>query len=177
MTSRHRTLEDTDLDRSDRRLLENIRDYGWHVISVAGDRSAPAWSFSVGLGVTFDHPELIVVGLDITTMHAMISNAVAVIENGGPLQNHSLSSEVLEGYSCYFRDVHANWYRPFLGYASWFYRGGDFGCLQCFWPDNQQRFPWDNGFDATCRELQPFLYEPDRSKALADRWLVAQSNS
>lgn len=108
VTLRPRSLDDADLVRCDRLVLEDIRDYGWHVVNVASDGSAPAWSFSVGLGVTFEHPELIVFGLDVNTMHAMINNAVAEIEGGLAFQDRSRSAEVLEAYSCTFRDVHPN---------------------------------------------------------------------
>jgi hypothetical protein len=46
--------------------------------------------------------------------------------------------------------VDAQWYSPFLGYAQWFYESEDgFPVLQLVWPDEQGRYPWDEGYAIT----------------------------
>jgi hypothetical protein len=172
----YRTLDDPDVSSFDRRVLEDIRDYGYHVVAVATDGSAPAWAYSIGFGATFKHPEVVVFGLGVDLMHKMLRNAANELREGRVFQERSQSSEIIDGYACSFREVHVNWYATFIGYAQWFYRGDAFACLQCFWPDRHRRFPWHTDFDVG-RILQPLLYEPDRTRALTDSWIVAQTDT
>jgi hypothetical protein len=177
VSASHRTLGDAGLEPSDRRLLEDVRDFGWHVVKIAADDTTAGWAFSVGLSVTFDHPEIVVFGLDVDIMHVMIGNVVHDIRNGARFRHDSRSSEILEGSACAFRAVQPTWYRAFLGYARWFYREDTFACLQCFWPDRHGRLPWDVEFDSTCRPLQPLLYETHRRQAMTENWLVTMGDS
>ncbi|MBA2427455.1 MAG: DUF4262 domain-containing protein [Actinobacteria bacterium] len=41
-----------------------IEGSGWAVIPVEGNTPYRSWAYTVGLVQTFDHPELVVVGLD-----------------------------------------------------------------------------------------------------------------
>ena len=95
----HRVILDL-LDAADQRLLQDVRDVGWHVIKIAADAATPGWAFSVGLGPTFNHPELVVFGLALDLMHTMINSAVLEIRHGITLQGGSRSSEILDGYAC-----------------------------------------------------------------------------
>lgn len=48
-------------------------------------------------------------------------------------------------------------YQDYFGYALWFYEGPNFPMLQCVWPDQNNRFPWDSEFDAQMVDNQPVL--------------------
>ncbi|MGC4094571.1 MAG: DUF4262 domain-containing protein [Polyangiaceae bacterium] len=176
MSNQQRTLDDPDVEPFDRRVLEDIRDYGYHVVAVASADSVPAWAYTVGFGTTFNHPEIVAFGLDVRLMHSMLRNVATEIENGRPFHDRTQSSEIVSGYACTFRHVHVNWFPTFLGYARWFYRGDDFECLQCFWPDRHHRLPWDTEFERG-RILQPILYEPDLPSALTHQWIIAQTDA
>jgi hypothetical protein len=56
--------------------------------------------------------------------------------------------------------VHTNHYRDYVGYALWFYEEDPFPLLQCFWSDEEGRFPWEEGCSEYAREAQPLLYLP-----------------
>jgi uncharacterized protein DUF4262 len=43
-------------------------------------------------------------------------------------------------------------------YALWFYEDDPFPLMQCFWPDKEGRFPWDDGCDDYVRNAQPLLF-------------------
>ena len=50
--------------------------------------------------------------------------------------------------------------------SRWFYRDGDFPCLQLVWRDPQDRFPWQPGFEPEFEGDQPDLTESGWVRAL-----------
>ena len=65
-----------------------------------------------------------------------------------------ISDDIADGFPLGFRVVDDKYYRDYLGYALWFYESFDFPVLQCVWPDNSSRFPWDDNCDTGCRRVQ-----------------------
>ena len=47
----------------DKKLLDDVETYGWHVIKVMADETGPGFGYSVGFFRTFGHPEAIIIGL------------------------------------------------------------------------------------------------------------------
>jgi hypothetical protein len=58
----------------DRKLLADVKKFGWHVIKVAADDEGPAFAYSIGLYHSLQHPEIVTFGLDVTDMHRMINS-------------------------------------------------------------------------------------------------------
>jgi hypothetical protein len=56
----------------DAQIEADIATYGWHVIEVLEDDEGPAFAFTIGLYKRFEHPELVVFGLPLDTMHLML---------------------------------------------------------------------------------------------------------
>jgi hypothetical protein len=50
-------------------VLSNIQDrvlrHGWSTTGVTASPDNPSWSYTIGLAANFDHPELVVVGVDV----------------------------------------------------------------------------------------------------------------
>jgi Domain of unknown function (DUF4262) len=44
-------------------VIANINEYGWHCVNVIEDDGHPPWSYTIGLYDTWEHPELIIVGI------------------------------------------------------------------------------------------------------------------
>jgi hypothetical protein len=63
----------TPTDDSDRKLLADVQEYGWHIIGVEQDEEGPAFAYSIGLYHTFQHPEAILFGLDVKVMQQIIN--------------------------------------------------------------------------------------------------------
>jgi hypothetical protein len=166
-----RTLADANLDDNDRQLLGDVEEHGWHVVLIADEDSVPGWAFSVGLFQTFRHPEITVFGLPVELAHHVINGIGEDIKNGKPFKAGAQYPDILEGVECAIRHVEPIWYRPFLGYATWYYHGLDFPCLQCVWPDKQQRFPWEKGFKKEWLAKQPLLFEKDPVAARTEDFL------
>jgi len=149
-----RTTADEDCDR---KLLDDIRDYGWHVVGISDDDQNVSYVFSIGLFHTFKHPEVCVFGLnDIRTMGQIINTIVNLIQSGQKFEDRSRTDAVLEGYDCVFRSISPEFFGKYFGYARWFYEGDQFSMLQSVWPDPSGHFPWDPGYAYT-PDIQPVL--------------------
>ena len=112
---------------------------------------------NVGLYKRFEHPELVVFGLPPDTMHRLLNVAGEAARSGQVYVVGQGYNDLLEAYSCTFRPVPVKHYQPYLGYARWYYRGGDFPALQLVWPDREHRDPWAAPADAGIRGAQPVL--------------------
>jgi hypothetical protein len=159
--SRHST--DLGLSDGDKSVLQRREEHGWFVNMIMGDSDRPGFAYSFGLYQEFQHPEIIVFGLDSEIMHDIINNAGDEIRKGARYCAGDVTGELLEGYNCAFRGVNALQYRETCSWAFWFYGNLDFPVLQLFWPDKRGRFPWDEGFTESMRELQPDLSQPPAS--------------
>jgi len=66
---RHR---EADLDAGDKKFLDDVERYGWHVTQVRVNPPMLSWSYTIGLYETIRQPELIVVGLkEETALYAL----------------------------------------------------------------------------------------------------------
>jgi len=156
------------MDEVERRVREDIRRFGWHVVKVMGDEHGPGWAYTIGLLERFEHPELAVFGLDLDTMHELLNHAAALVGTGRRFEAGRDYGGVLEGLPCAIRTVDPRWTDVFFGNAAWHYERPDPPLLQCFWPDAAGRFPWQEGFDAGLGALQPRLFEPEVGSALSE---------
>jgi hypothetical protein len=156
----------TEFDVSDRKLLADVEEYGWHCLHVHEEGQLPYWSFSIGLFHTWQHPELIVFGLRDTVAHDLLTELVERVKAGelfSPGRDHD---DVLEGFDCRFVRVDPQWYSEFLGYAQWFYRSDcGFPFLQLVWPDRESRYPWEQAY-AIKDGSQPVLVSERDAAAL-----------
>lgn len=142
-------------DDVERRILHDVSVAGCHVIKVMGDESGPGFAYSVGLFHNFAHPEILLVGLNLDLMHGIINNLRNDIRGGARFVPDTRVAGIIERFDCSFREIARPHYRELLGCARWFYKGNNFPALQCVWPDMKGRFPWENGFNAKLRNLQP----------------------
>jgi hypothetical protein len=149
-------------DDPERKLLADVREYGWHVMAVGAGEDCPQFGYTIGLYHSFGHPEVIVFGLDVKVMFAIVTEIGQQIKDGNRFEDWHESSIILEGYAVCFRKVDRRHYRDHFGFARWFYQGDAFPVLQCVWPDAAGRYPWHPEFVAGLAELQPVLSD-DRS--------------
>jgi len=70
------------LDEGEKKLVADIEELGWHVLKVLEDDNGPGFVYSVGLFKTFNHPEIIIVGLKLDLAHILINNIGVDIKNG-----------------------------------------------------------------------------------------------
>lgn len=144
-----------ELAPDEKKLIDDIAEYGWHVLNVQGDESGPGFCYSVGLHKTFGAPELLVIGLPPDVAHEIINIIGDDIASGKKYESGRYYSDIIEGYDCYMTSVDKSFYKEYFGYGIWYYKNEDFPVLQCIYPDKDNVFPWDWSDEE--RLFQPIL--------------------
>lgn len=126
-----------DLDAVERKVLDSVRRYGWHVIQVFEEDDRPAFSYTIGLAHRFEHPELIVIGLEDEIAGGILNRIAASIRDGERVAPFSRLRGHLDDAALLAVPVKKTAYREHLGVARWFHRGDDFDTLQLLWPGEQ----------------------------------------
>lgn len=131
------------------KVHKDIEKFGWSAIGVmalADDPDpGPPFVYTIGLYEHDEHPEMIVVGLDPTVAHAMLSGLYMRVAQGERFEDGQIDSEVLEGY-----DVRFRWMPPEgrpLNVARNYYGKHFLPALQVLWPDSNGVFPDEEGFE------------------------------
>ena len=157
------------LDATDRELLADVEEYGWHCLHVHDKEQLPYWSFSIGVFRTWQHSEFLVFGLRDTVAHDLLNELVERVKAGETFSPGREHDDVLESFGCRFLRVDPQWYSAFLGYAQWFYETEDgFPALQLVWPDKLGRYPWEEGYAITDGS-QPVLVSEQEAAELGFR--------
>jgi hypothetical protein len=155
-------------DQRDEKLLSGVRTFGWSVLHI-DDGNHPehaeqnaalgphaiydaAFSYTIGLSMTREHPEIVLVGRW-THNHAILTSAVAQIDNGHRFQVGSVSDEVVQNYEVCFGAVSPARRDELLTYATWLNQGRPFDAVQLVLPDREGRWPWDDGYDSVPQPL------------------------
>jgi hypothetical protein len=155
-----RRVEDA-ADDTERKVLTDVQEHGWHVMMVVEDEDdETGFAFTIGLPVTFGHPELLVVGLSLGEMPLLLNTLGEQVRAGRRFTAGEQVPDILEGADVAFREVARDWYREYLGYARWYHQGPDFETLQVVYPDAEGRFPWQRGVSEDFRQQQPVLDGP-----------------
>lgn len=141
-------------DESDRKLLADIERVGWHLVGIPADKEGPGYVFSVGLQHTFDQPEILIIGLEIQIAGQLLNAIGEMMQAGSNFTDSTIVDDLADGFPMAFRTIAKQYYRPYVGYALWFYESSNFPLLQCLWPDRASRFPWDANCNQSCCELQ-----------------------
>ena len=145
-TARTRKFRESKLAPQDERTISQIEEFGCSVVNVARSGHGLGWSYTIGILDTSGKPEIITVGLPSETAHCALNEAAKLLRSGVDLtqgRHHDLIGQV----DCEFRPVDPKWVRHLMGWAVWYYDGADFPVLQAVYPDLENRFPEDEGFD------------------------------
>jgi hypothetical protein len=138
------------------RLAKTIEAHGWAVVKIDPDAQEPGYAYSVGLYKTFDHPEIIVFGLDLDVLHRIVNAIGEEVKAGQRFEVTDADERVLDGYRCAFRQVAPAAEPAYMGILIGYY-GHEVPALHCIWPDREGRFPWQAGTSSDFRQQQPML--------------------
>jgi hypothetical protein len=136
---------------------EDVARTGWSTFGVFPTQENPIVSFTytIGLGETFDHPELIIYGLGVHAAWDVLACAVDLIRAGTRLEPGRRYGEVMsyrELPGDYDVEVRAHPSDP-LSVASGYY-GREVEAVQIVWPDPEGRFPDEEGVELYCATAQ-----------------------
>ena len=149
------------LEKGERKIIEDVASFGWHLVMVMEDKRGPGFVYSVGMEHTLSHPEIIMFGLGLDLMATIINDMGREIRKGRNFSELGLFNGLIENYACKVIEVDAKWHPEYLGYAMWHarYRGraGTLRVVQCLWPDKAGLFPDEVECHPEVKRLQPLL--------------------
>jgi hypothetical protein len=149
-------------NKGEEATLQHIRKFGCSIINIpwGGNDREPPFSFSVGLFVNYNHPELILFGMNADPASAIINEVRHHVANGRTFIDGEISNDIMtDDYKVCFSQVPLTAYPFYLGWALWFYGKcpSVFPCLQLVWQNADRKFPWDAGCDPETIMDQPIL--------------------
>jgi hypothetical protein len=156
-TERTRALKASgELEPQDAKIVDDIERFGCSIVIIGAAKPRRGWAFTLGVTDTCGAPELIVAGLKDETASRMLNAAVDLQRRGIDL-SVGRYRELVGEVECEFRPVDRKWLRELMGWAVWYNDGDSFPVLQAVYPDLDNRFPEDEGFNDYFRQprLQP----------------------
>jgi hypothetical protein len=156
---------DPSFSASEAKVLEDIAEYGLHIVHVLEDdddaEDAARFSYTVGLHHSLQHPEVIVFGLPEDVAHELLNLVADEISEGKQFAGGTRHEGLLEGYPVRFVDIGVENHKDHVGLARWAYEDEAFSVVQLVYPDQQGRWPWDEGIRDGFRRHQPVLGKPE----------------
>lgn len=145
------------LTRAHQKILSNIEEYGWHVLKVMESEDRIGFCYSVGLYKTFQHPEIIIIGLKPELGHILINSIGTDIQNGFTYESGMRYPNILDDFDCLMLQVDNGYYDMYFGLGQWYYQSADFPVLQCIYPTVQGIYPWEKDWPSDLNDVQPIL--------------------
>jgi len=136
-------------------LRQRVREQGWDVVSVAVKGGVPRHSYTIGLARR-GLPEFIVFGFSADLARPVLSDLAQRVLDGERFPTQVGLADVLPGMPAVLLEVpeaEANHYLV----AAREYAPKSLRALQIAWPDGQDLFPWQDGYDESFRERQVIL--------------------
>jgi len=142
-----------------KKIKADIERVGWSVVSVFSDGEEPGFSYTIGLSRTFSHPEIIVFGIPPEAAHGMCSSIVKnTLRKGGSAIPGPLYDNIADGYGIRFIRVDSAFRDQRMLLLKLCYDDPrKVLALQMVWPDPDNKFPWEAGFDHRYDLAQPLL--------------------
>jgi hypothetical protein len=126
--------------------IENVEKFGCSVMQVKSSGSHQGWSYTIGVFDTSGKPELITIGLLDETALTLLNSAADALRAGVDI-SVGRHREMVGEVECEFRPVAPKWVEHLMGQAVRYYEGEQFPVLQAIYPDRENRFPGEPGFE------------------------------
>lgn len=134
-------------------IKEHILKYGWrfqHVFDAEGKKES--FAYTIGLEESFGHPEIMIFGLERSTMHSMLQEVVDTVRGGAAFQPDRRYPEILSGeYEVMFKPLKDRAYPDYAGMAMDYY-GHSFRMYVMLWPDKNNVLPSEPGCQLTVQD-------------------------
>jgi hypothetical protein len=151
------------MDPRDQKALDDIAEYGCHVIHVMEDDEGPGFSYSVGIERSSAAPEVVVIGLKRSLAHSIVNEYNRRVRAGERFEVGRRYGGFIEGFELQVVAVAKAHYRAYFGWALGLYEGSDFRVVQLIYPTTDGVWPWDAHAAEWFRAHQPILGDTDAS--------------
>ncbi len=134
----------------DKIIENNIKEFGWHCLNVFyPDDGKPEFTYSIGFEETYNHPEIMMFGLEADKSHHMLADIAHDIKNGVILKTDVRLKNVIGGdYEVMFKEIKQESFGQYLGTAVDYYEK-PFRAWVMLWPDKHNILPTESGCLAT----------------------------
>jgi hypothetical protein len=131
----------------------HVAEFGYHLTYASED---PPICYSAGLERTWEHPELLVYGLDFDDAKTVLTGLVMEISKGARWSHGDVDVQTFSRPIAFVEIPNAE-YSGRMSVTIMVYEGYEFRALQVVTPDAEGRFPWDDGCDPAHVAAQPVL--------------------
>ena len=145
------------LDPGETTFITKLREHGWCITNVFADKEGPGFAYTTGFWVSVGAPEVIVFSLEANIAHTILWEIYRGLKSGRQLLVGQRVAEVFLTGDAMFLPVGDSQYPNYLGWSRWFYGGDQFPCVQLVWPDTNETFPWEPGYEQRFTKSQPDL--------------------
>lgn len=166
----------TAIIRMKKKIITNVRTPDVHLMAIREYKDTPQFFYTIGLFHHFQHPEILIMGVDVNVAHDILMRAHALIKSGGTIQPWNDLPRDMTHTPMRSVPVDASHYSNFLGFGMWFYKslGGSkpdaFPALQFVWPDVMNEiYPWENGYGVGFFSEQQLLCGEQELKQALER--------
>lgn len=145
-------------------LERKILEFGWTVVTVLADKRMinPPMAYTAGLLENFNHPELIVFGLEAVDSLAVLNGlASRFVQAGTPVPLDVPIEKVFVGHLAVAKVAKREDAERYALFAEERARRSQrpFCVEQIVWSDDAGRFPWDERYDHSFDRIQPLLFD------------------
>lgn len=135
-----------------------ILEHGVWIGAIEANDEGPAFAYTIGLHANYTHPELIMFGLPIASMHSILNHCADQVRAGARFSTAGDTQGILDAFAVRFRAVVSEEsHAEYLGIGCRFYESRTFPVLQCVWPDKSGAFPGDPGAAEFLAKVQPLI--------------------
>jgi hypothetical protein len=123
----------------------------------------PEWAYTVGLWHTYQHPEVLIVGLPHDQTQILLHNINYRIRNEHQsFRDGTIKNDVIVGFECFFQTIDPVNYGEWFEANRWFYGDSSFPAVQMLWPNVHGVYPFQNAADDYLKWDQPILTAPPK---------------
>jgi len=142
----------------EKKIIDDVEQFGFHIAFVPEDEYLPSFAYTIGLKKTYNHPEIILFGLNQQLLGGILSGIGEEIKKGKTYKPNKDYENIISNYPVKFLEIKKEHYHDYFGYAGWFYGNTfDFPAYQLIWTDKESNYPWDDGFNENWKFKQPIL--------------------
>ena len=135
---------------------------GWSGIGVGASEHGPSFTYSIGLQEKFDHPEIIIFGLNPEICMQFITMIIDEIKNGEPYATRTKLYDIAGGsLPAVLVPCTTKAKELYTIQATRYYdeTNQTYEVLQMVWSDTQGKMPWEKGFEEKFKLKQPVLID------------------
>mgnify|MGYP001278022622 FL=1 len=149
---------DRDMDHDDK-IAWVVETNGWCAEPVAAmeDPPTPGYTYTIGFETSYDHPEIVIFGLQPVMARGLIEMLAVHIDAGGVIPDGMFVGLLDNDLPAAMLPVDMEEHAALFAGATRFHGRDDYRVCQFVWPDRNGKMPWDEGYDNRLRLAQPVI--------------------